>query len=336
MSTLVAARDDTCRLSNSADGSENAHVIPQARSNWFYRNNMEDYNHNRRSHIQDLYNGFLLRADLRKVFDLTVFAFVAKKNQWTVHVIEHTRSTGRIFHNRTLHREVYVKPQFMYARFALSIFSSALGNAFENKGPTNLATIAEGDDSEDQSGGPPPKKAPKKASSSKSQTKAQFGQTAPKASTSKASASKASTSESRPRWRTSKHRLSNTSTGTSVEWEPSIPFSGTAENTAADISNKADYLLETEHPAEIWQTLYPPVGCTYPSRLANAVRVKMRERDVPRQYWDPTWRPEDQGPGGAGEYESMATDQKMNQEAVSGSDRVRLWQQGVSGDCDNV
>jgi hypothetical protein len=253
--------------------------------------------------MNDIYNGVLLRSDIHLVFDASDFAFSPKQGRWVVHVIGKPDDTPRFYHNRGLHGEegVHVRPEFMYARFALAIFSR-LGSFFQTPSEEEEASVEEEEEEEEE------EELPRKG-------KGKSKEAAPKVST-----SRLSTTNKRPKKHASEHPP-----GYSVEWEPDIPFD--------ELSDKAEYLLDTEHPAEIWQTLYPPVGCMLPSRLVAAVKRKMKERNMPRQYWDRTWKPEDEDQGGEIECEGITVDDKMDEEGGASErerDRVRSWQQGVS------
>jgi hypothetical protein len=126
----------------------------------------------------------------------------------------------------------------------------------------------------------------KKRQRQESEPKGKGKATAPKTQTRKSPRNHPSTS----RHKTNKHRPSGT--------VRSIPISTSSTPSPSlfdDIYAEAEFLLETEQPEEIWQALYPPVRGTYPSALANVVEEKMRERNMPRQYWDRTWNPDDKG-----------------------------------------
>lgn len=126
MTAAVRARDLRCRITRFYDGTQNAHIVPRNEVSWFVSNNMAQYNLNRRLRssegINDVSNGMLLRSDLHNLVDSQYFVFVPKRGSWVTHAIMCSHDIQRFYHNRRLHNVAGVAPQFLYARFAWTLF----------------------------------------------------------------------------------------------------------------------------------------------------------------------------------------------------------------------
>lgn len=120
---------------------------------------MSIYNANRRLHptklVNDVRNGLALRSDLNQpAFDAGKFAIVPKvrcdlpsfapssatdfgqEDKLVAHFLEFTHELGVLYHNRELHPIPQVAREFLYARFAWSIFP--LLASFLSGGPKYL------------------------------------------------------------------------------------------------------------------------------------------------------------------------------------------------------
>ena len=131
-SSLTAAtihRDITCRITDSIEATEVAHVIPVAQSDWFQRNEMETYGCDimtQRS-LNDLSNTMLLRADLKRTFDALKWVIIPKRNsenimQFVFHLILPSPELAERYHNSCVHNITGVPPQILFAAFARAIF----------------------------------------------------------------------------------------------------------------------------------------------------------------------------------------------------------------------
>ncbi|KAI1475098.1 hypothetical protein F4774DRAFT_398407 [Daldinia eschscholtzii] len=130
----IIARDECYRVTQAVTGVEKAHIVPKAEGAWFTENNMDKYvwatNASRKIH--DVNNLFPLRADVRKTFDnkqLTIFPKLRDGQRVLVlHVLhastETTYEVKALYHNRLLHQLYGVSPEYIFARFAWSIFQS--------------------------------------------------------------------------------------------------------------------------------------------------------------------------------------------------------------------
>lgn len=85
----VGKREQTCRVTASLLPNELAHIIPQAQSEWWQRNNMFAYtaNPDLSSDTRCADNAILLRRDLHKMWDHHRFAIVPKAGKWVIHVL---------------------------------------------------------------------------------------------------------------------------------------------------------------------------------------------------------------------------------------------------------
>lgn len=125
----VLLRDRLCRMAGWASGSQAAHVIPAEEDEWFLRNHMYDYNGLRQNHTNDIRNSLLLRADLHVCFGQRIFAFVPKpvpnnlrQRSLVTHLLSPSDDVEPIFHGTQLRQLTDVSVEFLFARFAWSIF----------------------------------------------------------------------------------------------------------------------------------------------------------------------------------------------------------------------
>lgn len=110
---------------------EKAHVIPQSHDKWYTDNAMCDYSQGAKSVSNSDDNVCRLRVDLHRIFDDRAFAFVPKLDEeghrhTVVHFFSTTNDSGDAalkYHNRKAHSLDSVAPQFLFARFALTVFA---------------------------------------------------------------------------------------------------------------------------------------------------------------------------------------------------------------------
>lgn len=143
--TITMSRDRSCRITQACGGLEQAHIIPRAYENWFSANDMSRYSFNEGSvpAILDLANTLLLRADIHFMLDRCELVIVPKlsdKGEYKLvtHVLcvrLHSIVEQReLYHNR-LCQELYGIPrEFLFARFAWSIFNNFTMRILETKG----------------------------------------------------------------------------------------------------------------------------------------------------------------------------------------------------------
>ncbi|TLS21943.1 uncharacterized protein PpBr36_09518 [Pyricularia pennisetigena] len=135
----VTVRDGGCRISGYTDAVELAHLVPAKEKDWFVSNQMSKWFKYCRSTtsqqcvISDDQNMLLLHSDLRHLFDTRRIALVPKKvdidtsqpSQLLVHVLEPSNSAQLVplYHNRRLQHIQGLSKEFIFARFAWSLFT---------------------------------------------------------------------------------------------------------------------------------------------------------------------------------------------------------------------
>ncbi|KAH6670145.1 hypothetical protein B0J14DRAFT_657233 [Halenospora varia] len=137
LSAAVFSRDQSCRMSAFAEGTQAAHLCPRSEEAWFQRNEMSRYNLNpllvATGPIDDTANALLLRQDLHTHFDTHKFVFVPKKRTgeegipFVTHLLIASRELGALHHNMRLKPIPDVDIAFLFARFAWTIFTLVAG-----------------------------------------------------------------------------------------------------------------------------------------------------------------------------------------------------------------
>ncbi len=142
-SVAIVNRDISCRITDSADYVQAAHICPSLENPWFGDNDMSRYNRNQALQIQwaidDVSNGIVLRPDLHKAFDDRKFAIVPKQNRWVAHFLGRTNKLGALYHNQIIDIPGEVHPAFLLARLAWTIFP-LIGN-FLSVGIKRVLTV---------------------------------------------------------------------------------------------------------------------------------------------------------------------------------------------------
>ncbi|KAL1615858.1 hypothetical protein SLS56_011643 [Neofusicoccum ribis] len=134
LSTALALRDGSCRMSACEETCQVAHLVPRQEEAWFYANAMGSLYAAQTRHIDaainDARNAMLLRADLHFAFDQMKFVFVPKPlppgEPWcpfVVHLLDPlARELRRLYHNVPLQAPLGVAPEYLFARFAWAVF----------------------------------------------------------------------------------------------------------------------------------------------------------------------------------------------------------------------
>lgn len=134
LSTALALRDGSCRMSACEETCRVAHLVPRQEEAWFCANAMGSLYaaQTRRvdAAIDDARNAMLLRADLHLTFDQMQFVFVPKPlppgEPWcpfVVHLLDPlARELRRLYHNVPLQAPLSVTPGYLFARFAWAVF----------------------------------------------------------------------------------------------------------------------------------------------------------------------------------------------------------------------
>ncbi|GAP87331.1 hypothetical protein SAMD00023353_2700820 [Rosellinia necatrix] len=137
-------RDRSCRITGSLENTEGAHLVPVACSEWFKDNRMGKYGRmfSVFNAIDDERNLLLLRSDIHGLFDKNRFAIIPKQIQDTgmdspdcilmTHAIlpKGSYEISHFYHNRALQPVMGIAREYLFARFAMSIFCDELCDFF--------------------------------------------------------------------------------------------------------------------------------------------------------------------------------------------------------------
>ncbi|KAI1091179.1 hypothetical protein F5B19DRAFT_493708 [Rostrohypoxylon terebratum] len=142
-SEAIAARDECCRVTQAFSGSQWAHIIPRSRKNWFLMNNMSRYSKNKgvRPSVDDINNGIYLRSDINHMLDqaeLVMFPkYTGERYELVLHVLRaqapYFFEQRDLYHNRKLQDVYGISREFLFARFAWSIFQDNTVRIFETQ-----------------------------------------------------------------------------------------------------------------------------------------------------------------------------------------------------------
>ncbi|KAF3918441.1 hypothetical protein ABW21_db0201903 [Orbilia brochopaga] len=152
-STRAKNRDITCKLTNSRDPLDAAHVIPETETAFWrchgYHRSLRELSlpsKSRPTAVQE--NLITLRTDIRRVFNEPAFCLTVKENTFVAHFLSGKFiDTLRVLHNRPLSRPSTTNLLFLFTRFAWTIL--AYMEAFD---PEN-DLVERGDDDENPSEG---------------------------------------------------------------------------------------------------------------------------------------------------------------------------------------
>lgn len=131
LSVAVNLRDVTCRMSDHEEVTEMAHLCPRSEDRWFHDNGMHNYIDDPRKTgsgaVNDPSNVMLLREDLHTSFDQLKFVFVPKAtangdSTLVTHLLVDSSELCRLYQNTELHSIDGIAREFLFARFAWSIF----------------------------------------------------------------------------------------------------------------------------------------------------------------------------------------------------------------------
>ncbi|KAL5314418.1 hypothetical protein ACEPPN_018845 [Leptodophora sp. 'Broadleaf-Isolate-01'] len=143
--SIVRSRDLSCRITKHFTGTEVAHLCPEQEKEWFQANAMYQYNSNTNlgpnNLSNDVSNLLLLRSDLHKAFDDRLFCLYPKGNEFAVHVMEPTRDIGLLYHNTRTHPINACRAEFIYTRFAWSLFPALSGFLIDRSTTRSVITV---------------------------------------------------------------------------------------------------------------------------------------------------------------------------------------------------
>ncbi|KEQ57655.1 uncharacterized protein M437DRAFT_61133 [Aureobasidium melanogenum CBS 110374] len=138
LTDALLARDISCRLTATVEGTEYAHLVPRTQVDWFRRNTMFRYGVAPRPEIEPIdvpRNALLLRSDIHTVFDQRRFAItlkplpVASDSAATHGLAVHLFSPGlseqfvKLYHGVALQPLYGVAPEYLFARFTWTVFA---------------------------------------------------------------------------------------------------------------------------------------------------------------------------------------------------------------------
>lgn len=127
----LLVRDHSCRICGYREGTKVADICPKEESDWYIRNQMDRYHCNMfSSGLDDAANAALLREDLHLAFNNRSLVFIPKcdadkgdgKVHFVTHVFEASEEFEKLYHNHILHKLTDVRPEYLFARLAWTIF----------------------------------------------------------------------------------------------------------------------------------------------------------------------------------------------------------------------
>jgi HNH endonuclease len=131
LTAAIRQRDVICRITAFESGTEVAHLIPEHERQWFLSNSMTVWNNDLTldpdNLLRDLSNAVLLRSDMHTAFDQRKFVFFPKDSEgYVLYMLEPTSDIGQLYHNTRVNIP-QCSPEFLFARFAWSLFPSLSG-----------------------------------------------------------------------------------------------------------------------------------------------------------------------------------------------------------------
>ena len=131
LTEALLARDISCRVTNHIEGTEHAHLVPRSEELWFSHNGMFQYTNQQRpgtEPIDDSRNAILLRSDIHTIFDQKRLVLVPKISSFVVHVLApgFTSELADLYHNVQLQPLAGIAVEYLFARFAWSVFTLAV------------------------------------------------------------------------------------------------------------------------------------------------------------------------------------------------------------------
>ncbi|KAL8936098.1 MAG: hypothetical protein Q9216_005108 [Gyalolechia sp. 2 TL-2023] len=121
ISMAVKARDETCRITGSAEAGETAHIIAVRENEWFEEHGMYNYSADLGS-INSSSNQLLLRADLHITHENFQWVFFPNGQEWVYYAIDDSVELASLYHQRKVRALNGVKPEYLLAAFARAIF----------------------------------------------------------------------------------------------------------------------------------------------------------------------------------------------------------------------
>jgi hypothetical protein len=149
-SQAVTARDGACRLTDTVESFDVAHVIPKTEDTWFGRNDMNRYSSDPSSttSVNDMKNCLLLRTDVHRQYDAFKWVIAPKATSadtsnsstcWVFHLLHDSPELAKLYHNVPLQPIPGISAEYLLAGFAKAIFPM-LGPFLQNRVPRFLYT----------------------------------------------------------------------------------------------------------------------------------------------------------------------------------------------------
>ncbi|TBU27572.1 hypothetical protein BD309DRAFT_604981 [Dichomitus squalens] len=140
MSTAVLEEDKRCIITRYRQSCENARLVPQDQGDWFYANDMSDYNlAGHRTGVNDVANGVTLRSDVHRCLDRHSFVFYpVDGGRFAAYFVRRGDAEyAELFHRRPVDMPIRVSDQFLYARFAYTVINLLHSTRGFDLAPTN-------------------------------------------------------------------------------------------------------------------------------------------------------------------------------------------------------
>ncbi|KAL8956890.1 MAG: hypothetical protein Q9193_005701 [Seirophora villosa] len=130
LTEVVRQRDTSCRLTGWRQMTEAAHIVPREESDWFCENDMQSYSPDiHLSTTDNAANEFLLRRDVLRAYDQSMWTIVPKKTDstsaealWAFHLLAMDEEYKVAFHNVKIRPLDGVSSEYLLAGFAFVIF----------------------------------------------------------------------------------------------------------------------------------------------------------------------------------------------------------------------
>lgn len=151
--TTLRGRENTCRLSNYSEQTEQARLIPRSQEHWFFQNMMGKYSKASRPDdnlINSISNMILLRSDIYGLFDQQRITFLPKpsrdpnQSSMVAHVLSSGPSTElvNLYHNVPLQQLNGIPLEYLFTRFAWSVLP-LLAPFLRQGTPRSLSVVEE-------------------------------------------------------------------------------------------------------------------------------------------------------------------------------------------------
>ncbi|KAL9077551.1 MAG: hypothetical protein Q9157_003328 [Trypethelium eluteriae] len=113
-------RDASCRMTDTYDCCEQAHLVPASARDWWEKNmaNISGFE------IESAQNGMLLRTDLHRLLDSGAWVPMVKEDKMVLHVLRNTSVSNQFieqYHDREMQPLIGINMRCLFARIAYSV-----------------------------------------------------------------------------------------------------------------------------------------------------------------------------------------------------------------------